>query len=579
MAESLAELLGIDPNTEKPNAYQIFGLQAGESDPERIEQAIGGVVRRLKENQAATEPALWSRAATAVTKARRLLIDPESRAAYDAKLRQSRKRRSAPISEADSDPLAGLLPKSDPLAPFDIEAAAARSAGLRPRQPPPLPTSVHSIDDTPEFADALTDTVDPDDQEPGGSGLGMAGLSDPAVEPAQVESPQAESPAVESIQFDPTVSMLQAGTANPSSGDNGNAGSGGDMAFAQLASAPKSSVRRRRTSRAPMILLSAVVLLMLGGIGGAAYYLVERESQLTTQPQVAQAAAPVPRDRPRAQPSDSIMGSMGPRKSTKPPADLAPFETSNQPMPSAMPMAAGNGMGAGMETPSQPDMQEPSMPMQPEVTPDLSVASLPKPPMPTPTPPPAPPAPSDAEIKQGDAALLAAQNAFLKRNWLQVKPLAENAQRQAKTAAQIAAADKWFEVAEMADYYLGGIKKALGDLKSGNTLQLAPTLEVAISEVSQDHLKLQVNGRIKRYTFEEIPLLVLHQLEKMTMSAGEPAAPVARAVYQYWTPVSKPADREEALEQLRAMPDEVGGVHPHEIADTLQALPAATPSS
>lgn len=565
MAESLADLLGIDPSTEKPNAYQIFGLQAGESDPERIEQAIGGVVRRLKENQAATEPALWSRAATAVTKARRLLIDPESRAAYDAKLRQSRKRRSAPISEADSDPLAGLLPKSDPLAPFDIEAAAARSAGLRPRQPPPLPTSVHSISDTPEFADALADSVDPGAEEPGGSGLGMAGLSAPAV----------ESPQVESVQVDPAISMLQAGPMNPSVGNAGNAASGGDMGFAQLASAPKSSVRRRRTSRAPMLLLSAVVLLMLGGIGGAAYYLVERESQLTTQPQVAQAAAPVPRDRPRAQPSDSIMGSMGPRKASKPPENLAPFETSNQPMP----MAPGNGMGAGMETPSQPDMQEPSMPMQPMVTPDLSVATLPNPTPRKPTPPPTPTVPSDAEIQQGDAALLAAREAFLKRNWLQVKPLAENAQRQAKTEAQIAAADKWFEVAEMADYYLGGIKKALDDLKSGNTLQLAPTLEVAISEVSQDHLKLQVNGRIKRYTFEEIPLLVLHQLEKMTMSAGEPVAPVARAVYQYWTPVSKPADREEALKQLRAMPDEVGGVHPHEIADTLQALPAATPSS
>ncbi len=123
---SLFDLLPIPAGTEKPNAYEVFGLAKGEQDMNKITGAAIATIERLKSVKDHTDPQLWQQAATMVDHARQILADPQRKAALDAKLNIAKAsspsfgdvlaQRQGPTT----DPLAGLLPVGDPLEPVSL---------------------------------------------------------------------------------------------------------------------------------------------------------------------------------------------------------------------------------------------------------------------------------------------------------------------------------------------------------------------------------------------------------------------------------------------------------------------------
>src|SRR6056297_4109946 len=81
---SIQELLSLPSDVMHPNAYQLFGLELGESDASTIEGAINQRIASLKQAKASAEPETWKRAAAAVVAAQKTLKDPQAKAELDA---------------------------------------------------------------------------------------------------------------------------------------------------------------------------------------------------------------------------------------------------------------------------------------------------------------------------------------------------------------------------------------------------------------------------------------------------------------------------------------------------------------
>ena len=84
-ATKISDLLPIPEGTKKPHAYQVFGLEGGEQDGEKIKAAVQAVYDQLRIAKDNTDPKLWRTAAKVVEKARAILSDPQKRAALDAR--------------------------------------------------------------------------------------------------------------------------------------------------------------------------------------------------------------------------------------------------------------------------------------------------------------------------------------------------------------------------------------------------------------------------------------------------------------------------------------------------------------
>ncbi len=85
--------LGIPPEEQPANHYRLLGLQAFESDPEVI---VGAVMRQsahLKTYQLGQHAALTQKLLNEVSAAKVCLLDPQRKAAYDARLRKELEAR------------------------------------------------------------------------------------------------------------------------------------------------------------------------------------------------------------------------------------------------------------------------------------------------------------------------------------------------------------------------------------------------------------------------------------------------------------------------------------------------------
>ncbi len=101
--------LGIPPEEQPPTHYRLLGLQAFESDPEVI---VGAVMRQsahLKTYQLGQHAALTQKLLNEVSAAKVCLLDPQRKAAYDARLRKELEAREK-AARIDVLPAAKPLP-------------------------------------------------------------------------------------------------------------------------------------------------------------------------------------------------------------------------------------------------------------------------------------------------------------------------------------------------------------------------------------------------------------------------------------------------------------------------------------
>ena len=90
--------LGIPPEEQPPTHYRLLGLQAFESDPEVILAAVMQRSAHLKTYQLGQHSALTQKLLNEVSAAKVCLLDPQRKAAYNARLRkelEAKERRPA----------------------------------------------------------------------------------------------------------------------------------------------------------------------------------------------------------------------------------------------------------------------------------------------------------------------------------------------------------------------------------------------------------------------------------------------------------------------------------------------------
>ncbi|MCM2370520.1 hypothetical protein [Aporhodopirellula aestuarii] len=535
---SVHELLGLPADVSQPNAYQVFGLELGETDDQVIRSAIEDRIRALKQAKPSASPETWARAARAVQAAQKILFDPEQKAALDAQYGIINDPEPAP--SAPVDPLAALLPSAQATPPVPAS------------QPPATPS-------------AITPPAAPQAEPPS---------TPPAVTPPAVTPP-------------PTPATQQAVTAAPV-GSPPQTGAGIQTAAPKITA--QRSVRRRRRSPGVLIFGSLILLLLSAIVGGFAFVFMSGGGIVVVKSddgfEIKSGTGSTQRKSPQSAPPSPVNqdsggdGIMKPAPRIRPDApNLDPgseMEIPNLPgrnddMTGAMP-----NMPMPNNPVSNPPMNDGPMDDVPEPQPDPPVTSPPMtqtPPMDTPpesgTPDPAPP--TAEKIAAGDAAIASALDAIKTRKWETMKSLAEAAEARAMTDAQKQTAETLFQFADLATFYRGAIHRAMADLVAGNEIKLTESMTFLVKQSSAEQITLYRNKREYPYTFDDLPLSVAHALAPFQLNVSSPEGQAAKAAFQAISDKATPGHRAESIEILRSL-DKVEGADPKRLADFIQSL-------
>ncbi len=146
-AKTIYDLLPIPKGNTSPHAYEVFGLTAGEADMAVVSAAVQETVSRLRAIKSETDPAIWKTAAKVVQAARVTLADPTRKAELDARfgilpIDAGSTQPAAVVptltptpTPTKIDPLAGMLPPSNPLAPVQAPVMRSPDTQAAPSQP------------------------------------------------------------------------------------------------------------------------------------------------------------------------------------------------------------------------------------------------------------------------------------------------------------------------------------------------------------------------------------------------------------------------------------------------------------
>jgi hypothetical protein len=533
-ANKLSDLLPIPEGTHDPHPYQVFGLEDGEQDADKIARAVQATVAKLKAAKSGTEEKLWGSAARLVQDARLTLTDPDKKAQLDARFgiismsllvadpppSPGLPLPERPGNEARVDPLAALLPQADPLAavlpPGNPLAPLPAGAGL-PQQPPAA-------------------TVPPS----------------PAVAAVVVQQPARRRRRTS------LVGMLMFLT----------------LALGMLG------------------LIGLLGRFLLFGPGQVAITNVDGQITISTRPAATgsptEVSSPHPvNSRPRV--ADHVMGNLG--QESLAPSRLRPASGFDPAQPLGATQPAGqsgevNPLGRGVSdpmtaqqaSPPPPDTEPPSEAAAPpseaaappsEAAAPLSEAAAPVTPE-MPTEPPAAPL-SDEMIAAADQTLARVSDLIRRAQWNEMKPAAEAAREMPMNDAQRSRAEALYELAELATYYRGGIERAIDDLTVGSDFEVTDDFRVIIVEKGDDRLVVRYNARNRAFTFDELPFSLAHRLATFSMPAS-PATEAGKAAYQAIAPKATDEHRAEAVAWLRAIESEIDGTDPRRVADTIEGL-------
>lgn len=529
---SIQELLGLPSDVTHPNAYQLFGLELGESEQETIEHAINQRIASLKQAREDAAPEVWKRAAALVVAAQQTLKDPQAKAELDASfgiIHQPDGPPEAANPASSDDPLASLLPPS---------------ANAPVSNPPVLKPQVSSSPrGTPDSATPPMTESTP-------------ALSDPGL-PSGFEMPPGERATDGSSVTTPNVS-------NPVS----------------PVVRRRAPVRRRRSWGG--LIFGTSVLAILGVlVGGLGYFyllgpgsvaIVKTDDGYVINTGGRRETTPVA-SRPQSPDATSVLSPPNPRSDgimkTPPPVRGNGNGSLANDMRSDDVGTSPSGMGM---TPQQP----PSSPT-PDPAPDPEPTPAPTPdPEPTPEPEPTKP-PTPETISIGQVAIEKARDSIRTADWEQMKPLAETAESAAVTPQQKQLAETIYQYADLATYYRGAVLRAVPALSFGQEIQVTETMKVMVQEVSETQLTINRGKdgsgkpQLKSFAIGEIPLVLAHALAPSQLDIDSPEGQAAKAVYQAIGPFSTAGRRGESIEILRGL-QKVEGADPQRLADFLDSL-------
>ncbi|MAI34533.1 MAG: hypothetical protein CBE00_09830 [Planctomycetaceae bacterium TMED240] len=511
-ATNIYDLLPIPEGVKEPHAYQVFGIEDGEQDLTIISDKIREVVGNLKRQKEGTNAKLWTQAAKLAQQARLTLANPKTKAKLDARFGII---ADEPADTASSDPLASILPSADPLAGMlpaaDPLVSTDPLAAILPTEPQ---SSATVASDTSSTAESKGSNEIP---------AGMFGT--PTHE---------TSGTTASLDSIPLVVPAQKTVGSPAG----------------------RKPRRRPKPILGLMIFGTFAIGMLSIIGILIWFMVNRgevaitqsDGSLTISTAGKQATAnkgenkEAPRGKatPERLEPDPVMGTLGPSKKT-----------------------AGN---TGGMTDLEKKMQDDDLTKSPDPEPDAPMAdSNPKPPA-----VPEKPAITAEMVAEADKQLANVTMLIKSAKWDDMKAAAEKTSELPMNDEQKERAAALYEVADLASFYQGGIKKAVAEINVGNDFEVTKDFRVIVVEKGDDFIAIQFNARKKTYQFDELPFSLAHKLASFTIPAS-PTQTAAKSIYQSISPIANEESRKEALQWLSDL-DDVRGADPKRISETLKQM-------
>ena len=458
------ELLGVDPRIDRPNAYQLFGLDVLESDEDKIQSAINQAIRRLKKSRDDVDPAVWTSAAKRVKKAQKLLTDPAEKAQYDERLKSTFESVAVtpaeipePVAAGGSSFLDGWLPAGDPFAAFDMAAALEDIAG-----------EVDLEDDTDE--DSLF--TEPELKQATEVAKGEDGL-------VRLEEP--ESPF-------------------------GSAFGDASATSAQPAFKSDKKKRRKRKKGFPVagVVMTLFVLGMFGGIAYCVQLLVDRDGndgQMAAAPamdgpRVEVRMEPKKKKRPR----DSVMGNLLPAKTDFDPEFSSGIQMDVRPAGDIDVMSSNSNSGMS----SEPMSSEPEMVPEPDSSPEPGMFTDPAMTTTTMTEPAEPTADM---VAAGNKAAEEARAAIRTNDWANMMALADKSFDLAANDEQRAEAEARRRLVHYASEYQAAIDRTIDGLTEGERIEIREGVIMVPVEVTPDTVALMMEGTRATKTHQRKRLL------------------------------------------------------------------------
>ena len=139
--------LGITAADRPPTYYDLLGLSAFESDPEIIEKAALRRMSKVRQHQIGPHSDESQEILAELARARLVLIDPDRRADYDAKLRARSESRPDPSAVVKKDGLVDVVSGAAAPAVVGLEILAKIRTGDESRPQTPVAVEINLADD------------------------------------------------------------------------------------------------------------------------------------------------------------------------------------------------------------------------------------------------------------------------------------------------------------------------------------------------------------------------------------------------------------------------------------------------
>ncbi|MEM9589084.1 MAG: hypothetical protein AAGA03_17515 [Planctomycetota bacterium] len=547
----LRQLLPGVPATGRPTPYEVFGLDAGETDESTIQSAISLTTARVNRSKGTVEAEVWRQAAVLIKSSHAVLSHPQRKHQLDTQIQVSGDASSA------SDPLKGILPSADPLAPYVETRSGAKPApkvaASESARSSSMPAGIfgtsstapeHEVDAEPGSADAIPAIAAP------------VSPSSDASESARGESFPAGVPLLETTDQRASVGAPDDGVVVPK--------------FDK----PASRSQRRRGPSVVGLFLGAFSMVLLLLICGLTYFLLFGPGQVqissgnngvristdgsSPQPTVVSPPTAIEEgepatDRREREPRprrDEVMGALA---GDVPPPNQASLGTDLMPG-SSNDMDQMDEQFSSQDAPSfdgPPTVIPPRNPTTADPLPASGSSVMPPSAM-TPDPVDAPDPKMPATSQQLAAATTAIDQslkALRDADWDQMKPLAQQAVDLAITAEQIEQANGIYQVADLGTYYHGAIVRTLGQLTVGSELTVS-TLTMSVVEAGSDRLVLKDRGRLRTFQFNEFPPVLARALAEKSLRADTSTCLAAQHVYETLAPKSRGQYRDTAIQEI-----------------------------
>jgi hypothetical protein len=555
--QTISDLLPAFRRSDAPDAYEIVGITGPQPDMNRVLSAIKQTIERLKSLQNQTPADAWAQATATVRQAKETLADPVLKAELDQKLRSA--KNTSDSSALEFDPLAGILPTTDPL---KILAPSAASVKPTP-QPATIQTRSLPIDDGfpvpvmpggPNFAGPSPVVSTPRLTFPAPAAITTSG-----VVPAPIVVPVPRSDDI----------FGASGFVPPQNQEPPIVEVPGHATLAR----PRQRRPKRRTSPIMTCLMSLVTVSLIAIVGFLGYITFVKQGTIaisTSGNQVVVSTQPIIRSFPtlasqprqlqvERPPRDPVFNS---RVSAESPLRSMLNETVDVAVPEDVVIAEGIENLGAMSEPS-PMMAGAALSESSSVMPGMEPTAAAVPSQSN--------EPTEEQLKKNAIEIKQAVQLIRDRDWQRMVPAIERLREVPLDESQDRSVEGLYDTAFLFAFYRGGIERGMGKQEVGMSFEIVPGFTVGVVSAREGAIELKIDGKIQRFEIESLPLNLADRLAAEAIDEG-PTRDLASAIYHCLAGNSTAEVQKSELAWIRGFGQPIEDVDPKQVARAIEAV-------